>query len=78
MCSSDLAEQVPATEAGRRAWLNDGYRARLRPQTDRYRQELLARYGETRGRQVEFAEVFEISEYAAPLDTRSRERLFPE
>lgn len=73
-----VAEQVPAAGAARRAWLNNGYCARLRPQADRYRRELIARYGEVHGRQVEFAEVFEISEYAAPLDAKSRERLFPE
>lgn len=71
------AEQVPEGEAARRQWLREGYLGHLRPQADRYRQELVARYGD-RGKRVEYAEVFEISEYAAPLDAALRERLFPE
>lgn len=73
-----VAEQVPEGEAARRQWLRDWYLGYLRSQTDRYRDELVARYGEQRGRQVEYAEVFEISEYAAPLTADSREHLFPE
>jgi LmbE family N-acetylglucosaminyl deacetylase len=73
-----ISEQVPDNELARREWLRNWYLARLRPQADRYRRDLIARYGEGRGQQVEFAEVFEISEYAAPLDPLLRERLFPE
>ena len=73
-----VADQVPADGSGQREWLRDWYLGWLRPQTDRYRQQLVARYGDERGRQIEFAEVFEISEYAAPLDETMRERLFPE
>jgi LmbE family N-acetylglucosaminyl deacetylase len=71
------AEQVPAGAAARRAWLRDWYMAYLRPQADRYRQELVATYGQTRGAAIEYAEVFEVSEYAAPLDPAARWRLFP-
>jgi LmbE family N-acetylglucosaminyl deacetylase len=72
------SHEVPDDEVGRRRWLHNWYSEHLRPQADRYRKELVARYGETRGRQIEFAEVFEISEYAATLDDRSRAVLFPE
>lgn len=73
----NIAHLVPDGERAQREWLREGYLGRLRPQADRYREELIARYGE-RGRQVEYAEVFEISEYAAPLDSVSRARLFPD
>lgn len=73
-----VAEQVPADEAGRRLWLREWYLGLLRPKADRYRAELVGRYGDERGRQIEYAEVFEISEYAAPLDEAGRKRLFPE
>lgn len=73
-----VAGQVPEDHAARRHWLREWYFGCLRPQADRYRNELVARYGERRGRKVEYAEVFEISEYAAPLDAELRERLFPE
>ncbi|HUY32745.1 MAG TPA: PIG-L deacetylase family protein [Pirellulales bacterium] len=72
-----VAGEVPADEAGRRRWLGDWYRGLLRPQAQRYRTELIARYGAKRGEEVEYAEVFEISEYASPLDDAARERLFP-
>ncbi|HVA45008.1 MAG TPA: PIG-L deacetylase family protein [Pirellulales bacterium] len=73
-----ISAEVPADEAGQRDWLRRWYLDRLRPQADRYRRELIARYGDPRGRAVEFAAVFEISEYAAPLDAMWRQRLFPE
>lgn len=75
--NQNVAHLVPEGEEARRQWLRESYLTRLRPQADRYRSELIARYGE-RGRQIEYAEVFEISEYAAPLDSISRARLFPE
>ena len=71
-----ILDQLPADEAGKRAWLRGWYCGYLRPQAERYRQELIATYGSPRGEQVEFAEVFEISEYAAQLDTAARRRLF--
>ena len=41
-----------------------------------YREELITRYGEEIGRGVTFAEVYEISEYAGPLDPEKRRKLF--
>ena len=73
-----LSHEVPHDEASRRRWLRNWYVERLHPQADRYRRELIERYGDQRGRAVEFAEVFEISEYAASLTSELRDRLFPE
>jgi LmbE family N-acetylglucosaminyl deacetylase len=73
-----LSHEVPDDETGRRSWLRNWYLERLRPQADRYRRELIERYGDLKGRQIEFAEVFEISEYAARLTNDLRQRLFPE
>ncbi len=72
-----VLNQVPRDEHQRRAWLRGWYLDYLRPQADRYRPELIATYGAVRGAAVEYAEVFEISEYAAPLDSAERRRLFP-
>jgi LmbE family N-acetylglucosaminyl deacetylase len=72
-----ILDQVPADAQARRDWLCAWYLAYLRPQADRYRQELIATYGHERGEQIEYAEIFEISEYAAPLDANARRRLFP-
>ncbi|HVU86250.1 MAG TPA: PIG-L deacetylase family protein [Pirellulales bacterium] len=70
-------DEVPADKTPRRAWLRQWFLDYLRPQADRYRQELIATYGAARGEQIEYAEAFEISEYAAPLDADTRRRLFP-
>jgi LmbE family N-acetylglucosaminyl deacetylase len=71
-----LAE-VPADAAGRREWLSGWVMNRLRPQAERYRRELVATYGHERGSRVEWAEAYEISEYAAPLTPELRAKLFP-
>lgn len=71
-----ILDQVPAEAEARKRWLKDRYAQMLQPQADKYRQELVATYGDERGAEIEYAEVFEISEYAAPLDEGSRRRLF--
>jgi LmbE family N-acetylglucosaminyl deacetylase len=71
------AEGMPADPVARLAWLKEWYGGLFRPLADRFRQELVAKYGRERGQRVEFTEVFEISEYAGSLDVVARERLFP-
>lgn len=72
-----VLHQVPRDERQRRAWLRGWYLGYLRLQADRYRTELISTYGDVRGAAIEYAEVFEISEYAAPLDAAARQWLFP-
>ena len=60
-------EQVPSDPADRRAWLRAWYARHLRTATERWRERLVATYGPKRGGRIEFAEAYEISEYAAPL-----------
>lgn len=69
-------DQVPADDAGRRAWLGEQVRVRLRRQADRFRETLVRCYGPELGRAVEYAEAFEPCEYGAPLDAAARRRLF--
>ncbi len=69
-------EEVPQGEKARFVWLRGWYEQKLRPLAERYRGELIAYYGPERGGNIEFCEVFEISEYAAPLDSSARQRLF--
>jgi LmbE family N-acetylglucosaminyl deacetylase len=71
-----MLDLVPADAAGRRAWLRGWAAAWPRTLAERYREALVAAYGPQRGGTIEFAEVFEISEYAAPLDAEARRRLF--
>ena len=72
-----IGEQVPEDERERMAWLRGWYAQHVSPRADRFRDELSKVYGEERGRQVKFAEAYEISEYASPLDDAARHRLFP-
>jgi LmbE family N-acetylglucosaminyl deacetylase len=70
-------DQVPAGDEARRAWLGERIRRRLRPLADRYRDLVVQTYGPERGNQIELIEAFEVSEYGAPLDPATRQRLFP-
>jgi len=72
-----LLDQVPADADERLAWLRGWYRRHALPRADRFRDELIAAYGEQRGRQIEFCEVYELSEYAAAADLAVRQKLFP-
>jgi len=72
-----VLDSVPADAKQRRSWLREWFARHIRPRAERFRRELIATYGEQRGATVEFAEAYEISEYAAPLDAGGRRRLFP-
>jgi N-acetylglucosamine malate deacetylase 1 len=75
--NAGLADQVPTDSQVRKAWLEERFRRRIRPLTDRFRRQLVLTYGEEKGEQVEYVEAFEVSEYGAPLDAAARARLFP-
>lgn len=70
-------EDVPGDPARRRAWLRERFDKRLRADADRFRDLLIARYGEERGRKVQYAEAFEGCEYGSPLTEEAIARLFP-
>jgi N-acetylglucosamine malate deacetylase 1 len=70
-------DQVPAAADERQSWLRARYELRLSANADRFRDLLMARYGEERGRNVRYAEAFEACEYGAPLTDDARRRLFP-
>ena len=74
-------EAVPDGDDERREWLAGDGLGHLVANTemnvaDRFREELVARYGEDGGGAVEHAEAVEISEYGAPLTDERREELF--
>jgi LmbE family N-acetylglucosaminyl deacetylase len=70
-------DRLPADGAGRRTFLADQVKTRLRRRADQYRSLLVRLYGRERGEKVEYAEAFEPCEYGAPLDDAARLRLFP-
>jgi LmbE family N-acetylglucosaminyl deacetylase len=75
--NSGILDQVPAGNQARRDWLTGRMRRRLRPLARRYRNLVVKTYGAERGDKVEYVEVFEVSEFGAPLDAATRARLFP-
>ncbi len=68
---------VPAAAGERRGWLRERWVAGWERTADRFRDRLVASYGEERGRAVRCAEGFELCEYGAPLSEDARARLFP-
>jgi LmbE family N-acetylglucosaminyl deacetylase len=72
-----ILDQVPADETEKTAWLRGWYNHHMRPRADHFRDALIAAYGSPRGEQIEYAEVYEISQYAARMQPADRERLFP-
>jgi LmbE family N-acetylglucosaminyl deacetylase len=73
---SELAD-VPLGDAGRKRWLKTHVVERFERQTERYRKETVAAYGEAAARNIQFIEPYEISEYASPLTAELRKKLFP-
>ena len=70
-------DQVPKGPAERRAWLRQWLETLLVQVADLYRDKLIERYGEKKGRQVRYAEAFEACEYGARLTPDLAKRLFP-
>lgn len=74
-----VLSEVPEDPDARYEWLRDGGLPHVEALTDvadRYRDALVARYGEA-GESVEYAEAFEVSEYGSSLTDEAVERLFP-
>jgi hypothetical protein len=68
---------VPSDPDARRAFVREFAAMAPAAEADRFRDALVAKYGEDRGRSVQHAEVFEVSEYAAPLTEDRAKLLFP-
>ncbi|MCP4784028.1 MAG: PIG-L family deacetylase [Fuerstiella sp.] len=74
---ADILHTVPDDESERLAWVESWAAGHIRLRADRLRDELVVRCGEIRGREIEFIEMFEISEYAQQPDQESFRQLFP-
>jgi len=72
-----ILDQVPAGEDAKLVWLRQWYRRHMFPRAERFREDLIAAYGPQRGREIEFCEIYEMSEYAASADLARRQQLFP-
>ena len=61
----------------RRAWLRERWVRRAGNEADNYRDALLEWYGQDRGKQVKYAEAFEICEYGRQPNKADIRKLFP-
>lgn len=75
-----ITDMVPEGDEARRKWLEAGglpHVGAMRAVADRFREQLIERYGPERGEAVQHAEAFEACEYGAPLTGENVDRLFP-
>jgi len=69
-------ESVPEDEADRLEWARSWYTKHTSQRPIHFRKELIAAFGD-KGSNLQFAEIFEISEYGADADTERLATLFP-
>lgn len=72
-----MLAQVPEGDAARRRWLAETWGASESLAAERYRSQLVTRYGQERGAHTRFVEAFVASQYGTPLSTVGRDKLFP-
>ena len=70
-------EVVPEGEAERSAWVREKYLRQSARSADRFREGLVKRYGQEKGRAVRYAEGYEICEYGGQLTGQMERELFP-
>jgi LmbE family N-acetylglucosaminyl deacetylase len=70
-----IEDQLPNDPVARLKWMSGWYEQRSRAVADRFRSALIASYGQ-KGATIQFAEAYEISEYAGKLSDPVRQRLF--
>jgi LmbE family N-acetylglucosaminyl deacetylase len=71
------ADELPEDEDKRREFVRARAARGSAAEAERFRSELIAKYGEVRGQAVSYAEAYEVSEYGAPLTDELRRSLFP-
>ena len=75
--NSGTLDAVPTDASARRAWLSERLLNRFRATAEKYRDLLIALYGEEVGAHIEYAEAFEGCEYGASLTAENIPTLFP-
>jgi N-acetylglucosamine malate deacetylase 1 len=68
---------VPQDDAGRQAYLVDQIKQRAANVANQYRERLIALYGEAKGKQVKYAEAFQLCQYGRQLTVDQLKELFP-
>ena len=69
-------QNVPSDLKGRFEYLRKNYCAQMAKVADRFRDKLIEKYGEERGRKIQYAEAFEACEYGGAHDLEAEKKLF--
>jgi len=69
-------DDVPSDAVARRMWLMQQRAEKYARRGDRFREQLIARYGPERGKTVEHVEAFEACEYGSSMNDEQVERFF--
>ena len=67
---------VPQGDRERQAYLLDLIKQRSATVADKYRDRLIAAYGEERGRKVKYAEAFELCQYGRQAPAEELRKMF--
>ena len=73
----DDTDQVPADRAKRKDWLASTNKPIFAAVADRFRPQMIERFGEKRGKAIRYAEAFEICEYGSQPTKDDLRRIFP-
>jgi len=72
-----ILETVPDSDEERLVWLRAWYAKHMYPRAGHFREELIQKFGEEKGNEIEFIEAYEISEYGEQPSSSKRRELFP-
>lgn len=70
-------DKVPEGNDARRAWLGERQKRSYQGLADKFRSRLMETYGEEKGKQIKYVEIYEVSEYGAQVNEKNRKILFP-
>lgn len=75
--SEEFMKPIPKDDAGRKAWVIQTHGARYAAVANRFREALVKWYGDKRGKDVKYAEAFEVCEYGRRPTPEELKKLFP-
>jgi len=75
--SADLIPAEPAKQLERKREVRASFQKRYASLANRFRSNLVEWYGEAQGKEVKYAEAFEICEYGRRPDKEELKKLFP-
>lgn len=75
--SEEFMKPIPKDDAGRKAWVIQTHGARYAAVANRFREALVKWYGDKRGKDVRYAEAFEVCEYGRRPTPEELKKLFP-